>query len=138
MSSHEMLSWLKATIEGDKAAAKANGGETWTAHDEGADDNWTLDIGDGHKTGESCGCCCKGTLDEVEAEHMARHDPRDTIARCEAELALLDKLLPELEQADDLILGEWGSSDDLAKKLLVTLVAGRRHRPGFNPKWVEG
>ena len=154
MASDDMLSWLRATIEGDKAAAEANGDESWTAHDEGEYDDWTIVIGDGSvKTADSCGCCCKGTLDEVEAKHIALHDPRDTITRCEAELALLDlhEHVGTSSVASRLVGGKcepfgcavchekdqivWGEGVCATVRLLAT---GWRHRPGFNPEWVEG
>jgi hypothetical protein len=112
----DLIAWLRATIEGDKALAEA-------VKD-------PAEISMGAEFVDNCGS------DEA-AEHIRRHDLQDTIARCEAELVLLDNLLPELEQADRLIEGEWGSSDDLAKKLIVTMVASRRHRHGFKPSWLD-
>ena len=73
MSEDGLVPWLRAQVEADKAAASAAGRrirvhqpEPWYE----ADDNrfeWPED-----------------------AAHIAIHDPRDTIARCEAELAVLD------------------------------------------------
>jgi len=140
----DLTAWLRATIEGDKAAAEANGDESWTAHDEGECDNWTIVTGDqGFKQGDSCGCCCKGTLDEVVAKHMALHDPRDTIARCEAELELLDLHKPgEYGECVTCHVGAqscgccgWG---DFPCDTVKLLARGYQHRPGFKPSWLDG
>lgn len=114
----EMLSWLRSTIEGDKAAAE------------------------------------KATppppfLLSEDAEHLMRQNPRDTIARCEAELALLDE-----HAIEDTGFGKYcrvyaeystkrGEESELepapAPCRTVQLVArGYRHRLGFQPEWVDG
>jgi hypothetical protein len=125
----ELLSWLRTTIEGDKAAAEKLQGESWTvvAQDqsfcyvktsEGAEVGY-MDESD------------IGLLDPDEADHMCRHDPRDTIARCEAELALIARY----EGPD-----EPGTTPDFwcaMRQSIEMLAQGYRHRPGFNPDWVS-
>lgn len=84
----------------------------------------------------SCSCC--GYTAEGRTEdllHVGANDPRDTIARCEAELALLDELLPELESAEEVIRAEWNAGPDLSGALIRTLLAAYQHRPGYNPAW---
>ena len=68
---------------------------------------------------------------------MEANDPRDTIDRCVAELAILDGYEARNEDAD-LMLGpavlhqrEW-SGLRLAVRLLAT---GYRHRPGYQEEW---
>ena len=53
--------------------------------------------------------------------HIAEHGPARVLREVEAKRKLL-ALLPELEQADRSIEGEWGSSDDLAGQLLDALL----------------
>lgn len=130
----DMLSWLRREVEAEKAAAEALDGKAWTVADDG-DDFAYLDIEGGGRTANSCGCCGVGTLDKAEAVHIALHDPRDTIARCEAELALLDELLPELESAEEVIRAEWNAGPDLSGALIRALLAAYRHRPGYLPEW---
>lgn len=50
---------------------------------------------------------------------------------------MLDELHPELEGADSLIAGEWGSSDDLADKLLDLLMLPYYHREDCRYDWVD-
>jgi hypothetical protein len=64
------------------------------------------------------------------ADHIALHDPRDTIARCEAELALLARY-----DGPD----ERGTTPDFwcgIREAIEMIAAGYKHRPGFNPEWV--
>lgn len=49
---------------------------------------------------------------------------------------MLDELYPELEGADNLIAGEWGSSDDLAGKLLDLLMLPYYAREDCRYDWV--
>ncbi|TYB69714.1 hypothetical protein FXF51_06010 [Nonomuraea sp. PA05] len=120
MASDEMLSWLKATIEGDKALAEENLGEVWAAADD-RDEGFFIEIEDAGAFGKACGCCITGTLCEVEAKHVALHDPRDTIARCEAELSVLD-----LFEKHGYALG--GAYFGALHDALGRLVVGYRHR----------
>jgi hypothetical protein len=101
----ELLSWLKATIEGDKAAAK------------------------------------KATppppfvLSE-DADHLMRQNPRDTITRCEAELALLDDYAEAKAFYDKHLSAPAGELHGL-NSAIKRLASGYRHRPGFDPEWVS-
>lgn len=147
MAADEMLAWLKATIEADKVAAEKNGSEVWLAA-VADDSNWLIKIEGGGSIGESCGCCVCGTMHSDEAAHIAIHDPRDTIARCEAELKLLDEHQPIVDSGRDPAWPAPGhclgcrtpDGEDYQPFPCATvrlLATGRRHRPGFKPEWVE-
>ncbi|MGS2645868.1 DUF6221 family protein [Streptosporangium sp. G12] len=180
----ELISWLRSTIEGDKAAAEAAGaprlikvsvkdenGYRWDKKPVEYSGEWQV-AGDGDAVepvcpeaeaivSASCGCCCS-TSEGLDADlkHIAIHDPRDTIARCEAELVELDVIeaIPHQRVHDD----EWFSCsqardehgelscyhdnrvgepcdcgrDALVDRLIRAKAYGYRHRPGFNPEWV--
>lgn len=122
----DLLSWLRATIEGDKVAAEALDGEVWTAVK--AHGDWHIQTSQGQTFG---GDSEWGDLDPCEAVLIATHGPRDVIARCEAELALLDRC----EGA-----GEPGTTPDFwwgMREAIDMLATGYRHRPGFKPAWLE-
>lgn len=154
MASDDMLSWLKATIEGDKAAAeKAASGEhdgvaltgCWT-HTDGYRAVFQEGCASGADgiVGGSCGCCFPDATGRPEdLAHIALHDPRDTIARCEAELEILDQVLPEVRRIAVRLAEEFGGicPDDWLspseKMLLKTLARGYRNRAGWNPDWVS-
>jgi len=134
----DLLSWLRQTIEGDKLLAEA-------VKD-------PVEISMGAEYVGNCGS------DEA-AEHIRCHDIRDTIARCEAELAELDVIeaIPHQRVHDD----EWFSCsqardehgelscyhdnrvgepcdcdrDALVDRLIRTKAYGYRHRPGYRPEW---
>ena len=84
-----------------------------------------------------------------DADHLMRQNPRDTIARCEAELAMLDKLPPVLSRLGWIAEGEgqgaphpgrpgeYMAEDAVADYFVKLLASGYRHRPGFRPEWVE-
>lgn len=137
----ELLTWLRATVEGDKAAAEEIRA-SWTTTswmverpDGGGDER--LALVDEH-TRRKLVVVDWGSnrASEDELEHMARHDPQDTIARCEAELKLLDlyeryTVVPEDEQAAMFI---W-QANRLAEHALKALAYGYRHRPGWQEGW---
>lgn len=149
----EMLTWLRATIEGDKARAEQATAGDWESvvddHGRGQVDAsvWSESIG--YYITEKVS---SGPRHREDAAHIAIHDPRDTIARCEAELALLDlhehvetsslarrlaggRCQPfgcEVCHEKDQIV--WGEGVCATIRLLAS---GYRHRPGFNPEWVS-
>ena len=126
MASEDLLSWLRSTIEGDKAAAEKAQPGPWH-------------IGNAVDPTRPCNVHtfpgARGVADELlwlDAEHVVRHDPRDTIARCEAELALIARY----EGPD-----EPGTTPDFwcaMRESIEMLAQGYRHRPGFKPEWLEG
>jgi len=124
----EMVAWLRQTIEGDKAAAEALDGEVWTAVK--ANGDWHIKTSQDQTFG---GDAEWGELDPNEAALIARHDPRDTIARCEAELALLERL----EYAMNDPINFDFAARNLAEDGIELLLSGYRHREGFNSEWVN-
>ena len=89
-------------------------------------------------------------LDEANAAHMALNDPQDTIARCEAELAILDlyeRTLAIVRAPVDLkalatekpVIREMRARDYLdaerescvLREVVRLLAGGYKHRPGF-------
>ncbi|MFF0864180.1 DUF6221 family protein [Nonomuraea sp. NPDC003560] len=158
--SADLLSWLRSVIEGDKAAAiaadkaspgpwvnrgQAGEGSAWQIHGALTDDSeteWdeerqdvvnigirvaTLNYSDGG-----------GVWEREAADHIVLQQPRDTIARCTAELALLD----EHPEAAGTYLPNWagrcqGCGERTPCTTVKLLASGRRHRPGFNPEWVS-
>jgi hypothetical protein len=146
----DMLSWLRATVVADLEAAKAadevapgpwvnigqdGEGDAWQIHGAPTDETtWdfdaeaevpvlrrvaTLNFDDGG-----------GVWEREAADHIVLQQPRDTIARCEAELAILDRY----EGPD-----ERGTSPDFwwgMREAVDMIAGGYRHRPGFKPEWV--
>ncbi len=142
MSSEEgPVAWLRTQVEARKAAAKlaAREGGTWTQDDP---ERYPGSI-------ESLGgkvVYDEGSPDERQAAHIALNDPQDTIARCEAELAILDLHQPVAEGGSGwLECQECGPNNDASGILAIPgqgetfwpcatvrlLAGGYRHRPGF-------
>jgi hypothetical protein len=109
----DLEAWLRATIEGDKALAEA------------VED--PAEISMGAEFVDNCGS------DEA-AEHIRRHDTRDTIARCEAELALLDDFEEAKAYYGKHISAPAGELHGL-RSAVERIASGYRHRPGFKPEW---
>lgn len=112
----DLVQWLRAQFDAEAAEAHA------AAEELGAE--WSYD---GHAViaRRESDLVAVGSQDFMEPErgvHIARHDPARVLREVDAKRQLLD-LLPELEQADRLIAGEWGSSDGLADKLRDALLA---------------
>ncbi|SEN85501.1 DUF6221 family protein [Nonomuraea pusilla] len=131
----DLLSWLKATIEGDKAAAEAATPGPWTVDDPSEFESG-LEIEAPDATVAGHGHYCGGVWKQADADHMCRHDPQDTIARCDAELFILSchEGPHECVSPDDNCL--WIECEDDCPTLKA-LARGRRHRSGFNPAWLE-
>lgn len=148
MSGEESLvAWLRTQVEARKTAAKlaAREGGAWTQ--------------DGVHTGNisSLGgqvVYDEGSPDEYQAAHIALNDPQDVIARCEAELAILDlydRTLAIVRTPVDLralaaekpVIREMRARDylDAERELCVLvpvvalLASGYRHRPGYREEW---
>jgi hypothetical protein len=94
MSSAEApVAWLRAAILARKAAAEAASGKEWATPT-----TWTVITRDGNDEHlvrwvahtEDCGYDPR-----PDAANMVLNGPRDTIARCEAELAILDEHVGE-------------------------------------------
>jgi hypothetical protein len=155
---------LKTTIEGDKAAAeaadKAAPGPWVNTGQDGLGDAWQIH---GAPTGETTWAYDRVTEESHEvpelrrvatlkyddgggvwereaADHIVLQQPRDTIARCEAELKILDlhgrNEYGYCATCDPDSCGCVGSGVYPCDTLRA-LAAGRRHRPGFNPDWAS-
>lgn len=107
--------WLRATIEGDKALAEA-------VKD-------PAEISMGAEFVDNCGS------DEA-AEHIRRHDIPDTVARCEAELALLDDYAEARTYYYEHTSAPAGELHGL-HTAINRVASGYRHRPGFKPEWMD-
>lgn len=154
---HESAIWLRAVVEGDKAAAEAARGLVYT------DDDWTVrgpasgawevtNDGDRPQVWQSDGlrewvATDRGTqaeegedLEAAHAAHIAIHDPQDVIARCEAELRILDLHRPYRYgyclACDPDSCGCVGSGS-YPCDTIEALLWGYRHRDGFKPEWVN-
>ncbi|TMS00175.1 DUF6221 family protein [Nonomuraea basaltis] len=108
---HESVIWLRAVIECDRALDSAL-------------------IGMAGRDGGS----------EQASAHVNRHDFEDAVARCEAELKLLDLHVPNRYgyclTCDPDSCGCVGSGD-YPCYTIKALLSGYRHRGGFKPEWVN-
>lgn len=160
----DLTAWLRATIEGDLAQAKAadeaapgpwvntgqaGEGDAWQIHGANTDPEeveWSDEVQDLVPVG-----CRVATLnyddgggvwEKAAADHMVLQQPWDTIARCEAELELLDLHKPgEYGECVTCHVGAqscgccgWG---DFPCDTVQLLARGYRHRPGFKPSFLE-
>lgn len=107
-----MLSWLRAQISEHLAIAIAALGDgTWYETD-GYLSDW-----------ENC------RMSRVDEAHIVANSPRDTIARCEAELRELDRHEPNFADCCPL-------DDEVSPCESVQIMAsGYRHRPGWSLSW---
>ena len=93
------------------------------------------------------GFTSQGALPTVMADHIALNDPQDVIARCEAELAILDGCddqeswledAREGEPGDPALSLEWREGYVAGLRQVRELVAsGYKHRPGYAEHWGE-
>lgn len=124
----EILAWLRADIEDELAAAKAAHAGPWMAnpeHDE-------VVAADGVTVAE--GFALSNRQLRATVDHIVLHDPRDTIARCEADLAVLamHEYAHECSGPDDNCM--WIHDDETCPTVRM-LAYGRRNRPGWRKEW---
>lgn len=109
----DLVRWLGEQLDKDAAEAQETANEygaEWTAHPR--TDSVSSDTG-------------ADVIDEPGApvNHIAAHDPARVLRDIEARRRALNELLPELQQADRCIEGEWGSSSNLAERFVELLLA---------------
>lgn len=126
VSADELVPWLRAEIEADKRAASAKVIRLrWTADPEPWEAGAT-GIVDEH------GGSVAAVIGDYAARHILRQQPLDTIARCEAELAVLDEYTAARELARLYGPGTepWGHAEAWLKAVRV-VGCGYRYRPGY-------
>jgi hypothetical protein len=74
---------------------------------------------------------------------MEANDPQDTIARCEAELAILDACSPSKSteaalEAGDISTEEYVTGEVMGSQIIRLLAGGYKHRPGFPAAFAAG
>ena len=143
----ELAAWLRAAIlarlELAREASPKTDGHWWRRTDERGEPVSHLWAGEALRdedgnvwSGEYVVVYDEGAPGEAQFDHMAANDPRDTIARCEAELAILD--LYEQQAA------KWyenAMQEDRAWTLwpvIALLAGGYRYRPGYREEWAPG
>jgi len=167
-SEEEAVAWLRAEVEARLAlareAAAPTDGHWWRRMaDAGHFDDDTLEpvgaLNAGEPVLDADGDVCggeeivvydEGRPSEVQFDHIAANDPQDTIARCEAELAILglyDRTLAIVRAPVDLkalaaekpVIRELRARDylDAERELCVLwevvslLASGYKHRPSY-------
>ncbi|WP_327584648.1 DUF6221 family protein [Nonomuraea sp. NBC_00507] len=142
-----MIGWLRTQIEADRATADEAGARTWryvpTLNAEGKPTAHGLDL-DELLIITDVGPQDDALLQPAEAIRIALHDPADVLARCEAELALLDAHDPKggdglhcpvfIEQTVDPASPYQPAVPPC--RTLRLLAYGYRHRPGWDAAWV--
>ncbi|MEV8639453.1 DUF6221 family protein [Streptosporangium sp. NPDC051023] len=154
----DLLAWLRITITGDLTAAlracvirgeqslvaleiesaglqphhfhpRLSPGEEWTYKvDHSTAYEGKVIAGGGHiREREAAQALYRGV-----AEHAARHDPQDTIARCEFELSEIARH-EESACRDCVICGD--HDGDYPCDYLRRHAYGYRHRPGYRQEW---
>ena len=138
----DLVVWLRAQLDEDQwyaeeaaSHAAATGtfigkGTRWHAQD--YDRLWA--VGDDEsKPDRKLAECGHGGFRLTS--YLARHDPARVLREIDAKRQLLDELLPDLEHADRLIEGEWGSGDDVARRFVRLLSLPYSDRPGYREEW---
>ena len=132
------VAWLRAQVEARKAAACASDGQAgaWLLREHPSDHVMVR-----NEAGLPV-VYDEGTPSDTEAAHITLNDPQDTIARCEAELAILDEHAPEWA---DYVDGDGiertslecktcvppGTPDNSPCRTVRLLAGGYRHWPGY-------
>ncbi|MDX3247174.1 DUF6221 family protein [Streptomyces sp. ME18-1-4] len=123
--SADLVVWLRAQLDEDERIAR-RAGDTFRQIGE----TGVIVATEGDRAEECASANWAGV-----AEHVVRHDPARVLREIDAKRRLLTELLPDLEHADRLIEGEWGSGDDLATRALRLLALPYADQPGYLESW---
>lgn len=143
----DLAAWLRKVITERLELARAAGGGEWHTGCGG-----TRHQGDHHYPGceridgDGITIYDEGGHTKEQADHIAANDPRDTIARCEAELAILDEHHPEDADYRDgdgiertsrecITCEPPGTPDNYPCPTVRLLAAGYKHWPGYRAEW---
>jgi hypothetical protein len=128
----EAVAWLREQVlarrDKAQAAAEASAGGVWFASSSEDSDQRSVRF-----TAQStldprrqADYWVADRVDAADAEYIAANDPRDVIARCEAELGILDLY--------DIWKG-WGAASEVAADAVRHLAGGYRHSDGWAEHW---
>lgn len=134
-----MTAWLRSQIGERRALAEAAGGKEWRTGCSGEHGPMSHYPGCEQVEGDDITVYAEGGHNADQAAHIAANDPQDTIARCEAELAILDECEKAVRIArtykdGDGILALAEARTWLAATSLIA--SGYQHRPGFRQDWL--
>lgn len=150
MTTPDPVGWLRQQIESQKALAveACHGGEgRWWRRLEKSADGTSCPAGalyDGEPEVDDpehdifladVVVYDEGRPSDAQFAHIAGNDPRDTIARCEAELAILDEC-ELLRMVGIAFPGEAGPES--AEKISRLVATTYRRRPGYTEHWGSG
>lgn len=127
----DLVRWLGVQLDEDERiadAARGQGDGRWH-HDSSYPNGYVYDEHNQPVVYD------ESTPSPEEAVHIAAHDPARVLREIDAKRKLLTDLLPDLQQADRSIEGEWGSSDDLAERMLRLLALPYADREGYREEW---
>lgn len=131
-----MVTWLRGQIEARKAAAQRAGGDQWAV---GGPPGRMYSSRVKDSSGDVV-VYDEGAPSEEEAAHIAENDPQDTIARCEAELAILAEHI-HMNGGSCLIchyqVGPQFRPAPFPCRTVRLLASGYRHRDGFDERWLR-
>lgn len=135
--------WLRAAILERKTVAEAATCAPWEAEgDDPTDDEVWIDV-DGQPWRM---VILRGPQSHENMLHVAANDPQDTIARCEAELAILVEHAPEwADYVDGDGIGRTnlqcktceppGTPDNYPCRTVRLLLGAYKHRSGYGERW---
>lgn len=130
VTDNSMVEWLRSQILARKAVAEAATKGEWDSDDGGS-------IHVGHPTH----VVVDWIVNDEDLAHVLLQQPQDTIDRCDADLAILDRVVPAVHRSEVVVAEEFGGlwpegEPTRVETLLVRLLAfGYRRRPGWNPDW---
>lgn len=131
------VAWLRAQVEARKALAEAATQVPWEPEgDDLTDDEVWIDV-DGEQWRH---VICRGPQSHENMLHVALNDPRDVIARCEAELAILDEHGPDdTFGPDDVCCCACGDRPQVPFpcRTVRVLLGAYKHQPGFKAEWAS-
>ena len=120
-----LADWLLACIAEDEAVARATTGGVPTG-------NWWIEPDEGGVSDISC-LAFTGfvTAVDVDAAHIARHDPARVLADCEAKRRIVEWCGPRAH----IVPGITDSSSTTAAHVLRALAQVYRDWPGWREEW---
>ncbi|MGW0495058.1 DUF6221 family protein [Streptomyces sp. NPDC003007] len=131
--SDELARWLGAQLDTDATRATSAGGDAWRRQDHPSE---TVAVYD--SKGEPV-VYDEGSPTEEQQAHIVEWDPARVLREIDAKRRIVAEIVPAMNEMDEQIHGEWGSSYDPidyeSETLLRLLALPYADRPGYREEW---
>ncbi len=124
----DLITWLLTQLDADERVALRAGADqpTWSY------DRETFTVSSGGGWSIAARKADGGPINDVDGEHIARHDPARVLAEVDAKRRILDAIMEQFHP-DDILNGAQGTAEP--PWLSRVLALPYADRPGYREEW---